>query len=54
MALTRRRMLYENYETPWLDDELRMLKDAAARFFSREFLPENQRWLEQGQVDRDA
>jgi acyl-CoA dehydrogenase len=47
-------MLYENYESPWLDDELRILRDAAERFFSREFLPNNQRWLEQGKVDREA
>lgn len=47
-------MLYENYQTPWEDDELRILRDAAAKFFSQEFKPLNQKWLDQGKVDRDA
>jgi len=47
-------MLYENYESPWLDDELRILRDAAARFFAQEFAPDNERWLEQGKIDREA
>jgi acyl-CoA dehydrogenase len=47
-------MLYENYESPWLDDELRMLQDAARKFFETEFKPHNDRWITQGKVDRDA
>jgi acyl-CoA dehydrogenase len=47
-------MLYENYESPWLDDELRMLQDAAHKFFETEFKPHNDRWITQGKVDRDA
>jgi acyl-CoA dehydrogenase len=47
-------MLYENYESPWLDDELRMLQDAARKFFENEFRPQNERWIAQGKVDRDA
>ena len=43
-----------NYESPWLNDELRILADAAHKFFEREFLPHNERWIEQGKVDRDA
>ncbi len=47
-------MLYENYHSPWLDEELRMLQDAAGKFFTREFLPLNEQWIKQGKVDRDA
>ncbi|MGD8831206.1 MAG: acyl-CoA dehydrogenase family protein, partial [Pseudomonadales bacterium] len=47
-------MLYENYRSPWLDDELNILRDAAGRFFDQEFVPENERWLREGRVDRQA
>ena len=48
-------MLYDNYQSPWLaDNELRILQDAATRFFEQEFVPHNDRWREQGEVDRDA
>ncbi len=41
-------------EAPWMNEELRLLQDSAARFFSREFAPQMERWIEQGMVDRDA
>jgi len=47
-------MLYENYESPWLNDELRILRDAARKFFEQEFKPHNEAWIAQGKVDRDA
>ncbi len=47
-------MLYENYQSPWLDDELNILRDAAGKFFDAEFVPENERWLSEGQLDREA
>jgi acyl-CoA dehydrogenase len=47
-------MLHPNYQSPWLDDELRILQDAAARFFEQEFKPLNEKWIAQGKVDRDA
>jgi len=47
-------MLYPNYQSPWLDDELRILRDAAAKFFAQEFKPLNEKWLAQGKVDREA
>jgi acyl-CoA dehydrogenase len=47
-------MLHPNYQSPWLDDELRILQDAAARFFEVEFKPLNEKWIAQGKVDRDA
>ena len=46
--------LFENYTSPWLTDELVLLRDAAAKFFSTELAPQNERWVEQGQADREA
>lgn len=46
--------IFENYTSPWLTDELSLLKDAAAKFFATELAPQNERWIEQGQADRDA
>ena len=34
--------------------ELRILQDAARRFFEQEFKPHNDRWIAQGKVDREA
>jgi len=42
------------YESPWKNDELRMLADASARFFEQEFVPHTEKWLAQGKVDREA
>ena len=47
-------MLYENYQSPWLDDELNILRDAAGKFFDQEFVPNIERWLTQGELDRDT
>jgi acyl-CoA dehydrogenase len=47
-------MLYENYQTPWENDELRILRDAAGKFFAQEFAPKTDRWIEQGKIDREA
>ena len=46
--------IFENYTSPWLNDELSLLQDAAAKFFNSALAPENERWIEQGQADRDA
>ncbi|MBM4203825.1 MAG: acyl-CoA dehydrogenase [Gammaproteobacteria bacterium] len=46
--------LFQNYTSPWENDELRILRDAARRFFQNELKPHNDRWIEAGIVDRDA
>ncbi|MDA1075841.1 MAG: acyl-CoA dehydrogenase family protein [Proteobacteria bacterium] len=46
--------LYENYQSPWLNDELRILADACQKFFQAEFVPRNEAWIKQGKVDREA
>ena len=46
--------LFENYESPWLNEELRILRDAAAKFFTDELKPHNEAWIKQGMVDKEA
>ena len=46
--------LAASYQSPWMNEELGILRDAAKRFFEREFVPQNERWIEQGKVDREA
>ena len=43
-----------NYISPWLDDELNILRDAVFQFFSEEFTPHEESWKAQGMVDRSA
>jgi len=46
--------IFENYSSPWLNEELLVLRDAARKFFTTELGPHQARWEEQGLVDRDA
>lgn len=40
--------------SPWMDDELELLREQVARFLAREFVPHGERWSQQGHVDRAA
>src|SRR3546814_6322123 len=40
--------------SPWMDDELAMLADEAAKFVARELVPHAERWETERVVDRDA
>ena len=42
------------YEIPWLDDELRVLRDAVARFVEAEMAPLDAKWRAQHHVDRET
>lgn len=46
--------IFENYTSPWLNDELRILQDAARKFFTAEFVPHNDQWVADGIVSREA
>ncbi len=46
--------IFENYESPWLTEELTMLQDAARKFFTTEMQPHNDEWDEAGVVPLDA
>ncbi len=43
-----------SYESPWMDEELGILRDSVARFLERELVPHREAWEEQGYVDRSA
>ena len=40
--------------SPWEDEEHEMLRDGVARYIESEFVPELERWIGQGTVDREA
>jgi len=42
------------YESPWMDDDLRMLREAVSRFVETEMLPYEAQWRRQKHVDRDT
>ncbi len=46
--------IFENYESPWLTEELTMLQDAARKFFTTEMQPHNDAWDEAGVVPLEA
>jgi len=41
-------------QSPWVDDELRILHDAALRFTQNEFAPKREAWEKAGLCDRNA
>jgi acyl-CoA dehydrogenase len=42
------------YESPWMDDDLRMLREAISRFVETEFMPLDEKWRKQHGVDKEA
>ena len=46
--------LFENYESPWIEEELNILRDAARKFFETEFKPHIDKWEDDGCVPKDA
>ena len=42
------------YESPWMNEELRMFRKTVARFIREEFLPREAHWREQHRPDADA
>ncbi len=47
-------MLLENYVSPWMDEELHIMRNAVRKFIDKEFVPNTDKWEKQGYVDRDA
>jgi acyl-CoA dehydrogenase len=41
------------YQPSWMDDELQMLRDAVRKFYDAEMEPHEERWQDQGHIDRD-
>mgnify|MGYP001183082788 CR=1 FL=1 len=46
--------MLENYQSPWMDEELVIMRDAVRKFLDKEFVPHSEKWDKQGFVDRDA
>ena len=46
--------MLENYQSPWMDEELVIMRDAVSKFLDKEFVPLAEKWDKQGFVDRDA
>lgn len=42
-----------SYKSPWLNDELEMLRSTARKFFENEVAPRAEKWRNQHRVDRD-
>ena len=42
------------YESPWMDDDLRMLREAISRFVETEMLPLDAKWRKQHHVDKET
>ncbi len=42
------------YQSPWMNDELRMFRKTVRRFVQEEFVPHEARWREQHRVDAEA
>ena len=42
------------YESPWMDEDLRMLREAVSRYVETEMLPHDARWRAQKHVDRET
>ena len=47
-------MLLDNYTSPWMDEELSIMRDAVRKFIAKEFAPVAAQWEKQGYVDRNA
>ena len=41
------------YQPSWMDDELQMLRNAVRKFYDAEMEPHEERWQDQGHIDRD-
>lgn len=46
--------MFENYVSPWMDEELHIMRDSVRKFFQKEFVPNLPKWEKQGCVDREA
>ena len=47
-------MLFDKDQSPWMDEELSIMRGAVRKFIEKEFIPVAKKWEEQGFVDREA
>jgi acyl-CoA dehydrogenase len=46
--------MFAVHQSPWMDEELHIMRDAVGKFLQKEFVPFMDKWEKQGFVDRDA
>ena len=44
-------MLLDNYRSPWMDEELSIMRDAGRKFIEKEFSPVVKTWEKQGKLN---
>lgn len=47
-------MTMPEHQSPWMDEELNIMRDAVRKFINKEFVPKSETWDKQGYVDREA
>ncbi len=47
-------MLFDKDQSPWMDEELSIMRGTVRKFIKKEFTPVAKKWEEQGFVDREA
>ena len=47
-------MLFDKDQSPWMNEELSIMRGAVRKFIEKEFTPVAKKWEEQGFVDREA
>ena len=47
-------MLLDKEPSPWMDEELSIMRGAVRKFIDKEFAPVAKKWEKQGFVDREA
>ncbi len=43
-----------DYISPWMTEELSLLRDSVAKFYAKELVPHEDRWHKAGIIDREA
>ena len=47
-------MVFDKDQSPWMNEELSIMRGAVRKFIEKEFTPDAKKWEEQGFVDREA
>ena len=46
--------MFEKYKSPWMNEELDIMRDGVRKFFAKEFVPDISKWEKQGSIDKEA
>jgi len=46
--------MLETHESPWMDEELSIMRSAVRKFIATEFTPNTEKWDKQGVIDKEA